>query len=447
MTEELGDPREQRNPNLVSQVLGIFSSRLLALLLGVAAGILVTRLLGAEGRGHYAVIITLVTIATSLGHLSIEQSQAQLYSREPDSRRALAANSTYFGVWWGSVVALITFVVVSIAGPSLLPIYSTTALVVGLLYVPIATSVLWTQQSLLLRGKITAYNIGPVLSALVLLGCLSFLALAGRVTVTSAIAVWGLSLLATLFVSGFASGNTPRAVSFKLWIRTARLGLRFHPGMAFFLLLMSLDVLILNAMTDAKIVGLYSLAVSVAALINLMTNSVANVLVARQFGGTGSEAVRATSLSARMNLLVGVGLGAGLAVVSPFLVPIVYGVVFQGSVPALLALVPGIITLAWARGIGAYFVRMNKPLLVSLLAFGALVLNVALNLILIPIWGIVGASAASSLAYFAYAVASMFAFTRLAAVPWRDLFPSAADVRRVALILRESRSKRGRKNI
>jgi O-antigen/teichoic acid export membrane protein len=169
---------------------------------------------------------------------------------------------------------------------------------------------------------------------------------------------------------------------------------------------------------------------------------VANVLVGRQFSGTDAESVRATALSARINLLVGCALGIGLVVVSPILVPLVYGADFKESVPALMALVPGIVTLAWARGIGAYFVRRDKPLLVSLLAFGAVAVNVALNLLLIPLWGIVGASLASSVAYFGYATASITAFTRLATVSWHDLVPSGADVRRLAVYLRSSRGKR-----
>lgn len=414
------------------------------MLLGVAAGILVARLLGAEGRGHYAVIISIATIATSLGHLSVEQSQAQLYAHEPQSRSSLAANSVYLGLGWGAIVAAVTFAVVTGLGESVFPIYASTGLILGMLYIPLATGTLWTQQSLLLRGRMKAFNLGPVLSALVMAAGVGFLGIAGLLTVTSVIAVWAGSLAVTLVVGAWSLKAHPRDVDLRLGVRTAQLGLRYHPGKASFLLLMRVDVLILNAMTSARLVGLYTLAVSVAELINLMTNSVANVLVGRQFGGTDAESVRATALSARINLLVGAGLGIGLVVVSPVLVPLVYGADFRGSVPALVALVPGIVTLAWARGIGAYFVRRNKPLLVSLLGFGAVALNVALNLLLIPLWGIVGASVASSVAYLGFAVASIIAFTRLATVSWRDLVPSSADFRRLAGYLRSSRGKRGR---
>lgn len=442
MSVESPVPPSARGPNLLTQVLYTFSNRSLAMLLGVLAGILVSRLLGAEGRGHYAVIISIATIATALGHLSVEQSQALLFTHEPQSRSSVAANSVYLGLGWGAIVAGVTFVVVKSLGPSVFPIYATTGLVLGMLYIPLATGTIWTQQSLLLRGRMTAFNLGPVLSAFVLAAGVGLLAISGLLTVTSVIAVWASSVAVTLAVAAGALKAHPRDVDLRLWVRTARLGLRYHPGMASFLLLMRVDVLILNAMTDARLVGLYTLAVSVAELINLMTSSVANVLVGRQFSGTDAESVRATALSARINLLVGCALGIGLVVVSPILVPLVYGADFKESVPALMALVPGIVTLAWARGIGAYFVRRDKPLLVSLLAFGALAVNVALNLLLIPLWGIVGASLASSVAYFGYATASITAFTRMATVSWHDLVPSGADFRRLAVHLRSSRGKR-----
>jgi O-antigen/teichoic acid export membrane protein len=420
------------------QVLHTFTSRLLAMALGVAAGILVTRFLGAEGRGHYAVIISIATIATSLGHLSVEQSQAQLYAQEPRTRASLAANSVYLGIGWGAVVAGITFVIVKGIGPSVFPIYTTAGLVLGVLYIPLATGTLWTQQSLLLRGRMTAFNIGPVLSAFVMVSGVGLLQMTGNLTATSVIAVWGLSVAVTLAVSAGSLRARPRDVDLRLGARTARLGLRYHPGMASFLLLMRVDVLILNAMASARLVGLYTLAVSVAELINLLTNSVANVLLGRQFGGTDGEATRATALSARINLLAGGALGLGLVVVAPTLVPLVYGKDFEGSVPALVALVPGVVALAWARGVGAYFVRRNKPMLVSLLALGAVMVNVALNVMLIPTLGIIGASFASSIAYAGYAIGSFIAFRKLTSTRFCEVVPTPADLRQAGALARHT---------
>lgn len=419
----------------MAQVLRTFSSRVVAMILGVAAGVLVARLLGAEGRGHYAVIVSIATIATSLGHLSVDQSQAQLYTHEPQSRVSLAANSVYLGLAWGTVVAAVTFGIVSVFDSNF-PVYATSGLLIGMIYIPLATGTLWVQRSLLLRGRMSAFNRGPVLSALVMIVGVGALGSTGHLTVTALVLVWAVSVGPTLVWGAWSLRTRLRDVDLKLGVRTVQLGLRYHPGKAAFLLLRRVDVLILNGLASARLVGLYTLAVSVAELINLMTNSVANVLTGRQFGGTDAESVQATALSARINLVVGAVLGLGLVAVAPVLVPFVYGTEFRASVPALLALVPGIVILAWVRGVDAYFVRRNKPLLVSLLGIGSVVLNVALNFLLIPLWGIVGASVASSLTYLGYAVACVIAFARLASVSWRQVLPSSTDLRQLAAYLR-----------
>src|SRR6185437_7766174 len=61
-------------------------------------------------------------------------------------------------------------------------------------------------------------------------------------------------------------------------------GLRYHLGFAAMFLLLRLDVLILNGLGSATQVGLYSVAVTVAELSKIVTDSTAQVALSKQAG-------------------------------------------------------------------------------------------------------------------------------------------------------------------
>jgi O-antigen/teichoic acid export membrane protein len=69
------------------------------------------------------------------------------------------------------------------------------------------------------------------------------------------------------------------------------------------------------------------------------------------------------------------------------------------------------------------------------MGIGAL-LNLALNLVLIPAYGIVGAAAASSIAYLAVTVALLVMYCRLSGVAvWQTLIILPSDVAPMLLML------------
>jgi O-antigen/teichoic acid export membrane protein len=106
----------------------------------------------------------------------------------------------------------------------------------------------------------------------------------------------------------------------------------------------------------------------------------------------------------------------------------VYGKAFAGSVPSLIALAPGLLALGATRPIGAYLLRLDRPMLASSMSVAALLVNVALNFALVPFFGIVGSAVASSIAYVTLAALQAAWFVRASGVSPRDLLPGPAEV-------------------
>ena len=94
-----------------------------------------------------------------------------------------------------------------------------------------------------------------------------------------------------------------------------------------------------------------------------------------------------------------------MAVIGEWLIVTLFGAAYQPAYPALLALLPGLLGLCYASILRLDLLGKNRPGTISLLMGLGALLNLALNLLLIPAYGIVGAAAASSIAYLAVTVA------------------------------------------
>ena len=400
--------------------------------LGALSTVVVTRALGPERRGAYAVLVTIATVALILGHLSVEPSHTSLWSRTRD-QAAIAANSLLLGLGVGSVCVVIAALVVAL-DPAVLPVTSYGLLLMALLSIPCNMTGLLVNNVLVLRGRIGVVNWGGLLSSCVYCLTLVALTLSGMLTLGWVIVMWTVSAAVPLAITVPAVRPRLRERDLGLARHALAMGLRYHPGYIALYLLLRVDVLILNALTSTAAVGLYSVAVMLMELTRTTADSIAQVTLHRQMRGDHESATALTVRTARLAALLAFGSVGLMCVAAPFLVPAVYGPAFGGAVAPLLALAPGLVALGATRTLGSFLLRLHRPLVTSGLAVVALSANVVLNLIMIPMWGIVGCAVASSITYCALAGMQVMWFVRVTRVsPWR-LLPGPAELRYLAAV-------------
>jgi O-antigen/teichoic acid export membrane protein len=411
------------------QVAHTMTARAVLLVLTGLGGVAVSRALQPEGRGIYFVIVTIATTAWSVGHLSIEQSQTWLWSQHDRAGRgALAANSLLLGLGVGTVAALACTGVIALFAPRCVPAADYGYLAGALAVIPCGTAVLYVNNVLVLRARADVVNRAGVFAGI--LQCVLIVAVAAldRLTLGWAVALWTIPMVVPLTV-------LLPAVRLRLRDRDGALarcaigkGLRYHVGLASLVLLYRSDILILDGMTTATAVGLYSLAVSLAEFTRVATDAIAQVALPGQMEADDAGAVAATVESTRFTALFALGSVGLLCAAAPVVVPLVYGEAFAASIPPLLALAPGLFALGATRTIGAFLLRLNRPLRASALTVLALVINVALNFAFIPVWGIVGSAIASSVAYILLAAAKTAWFMRATRTSLRGLLPGDAEL-------------------
>jgi O-antigen/teichoic acid export membrane protein len=291
----------------------------------------------------------------------------------------------------------------------------------------------------ILGDRLARVNVVRLVTASAQLVVLALLWRTNHLNVTSALVVW-IATLAVGSVVLLLPGLTirPRYVSRKLAVSLLRTALKYHLGMVALFLLRRIDVVMLNALASRREVGLYVVAVLLAELLFLPSESIAQLVQPRQVAGTLDEAAAYTARIVRLNALVGLVAALVLAGASPFVIRLAFGADYIGSVVPLVALLPGVVAVGLVRPITTILVRLDRPFLVSLICIAALILNVALNLVLIPAFGVVGASLASSIAYAAQA----FAYARwlLQRTPLRlsELLPTRSDLALLPALIRRA---------
>ncbi|HZE30992.1 MAG TPA: polysaccharide biosynthesis C-terminal domain-containing protein [Actinoallomurus sp.] len=411
----------------VRQVAHTVVVRACLMVMVAVGGVVVARELQPEGRGAYYVIATIAAITISVGHLSVEQAHVWLWSRTADPT-SLATNSLVLGLVVGTLAAIATAVIVSVLPPRVIPVAGYGMLALVLSAVPGAMAVLYLNNILVLRSQVQVVNRGALLGGSLQCAVLLLLAATSGLSPGLVILLWAFSVTTPLIVLVPALRPRFRDWDPALARQALGRGLRYHPGLASLFLLFRSDILILDGMTTAAAVGLYSLAVNLADLTRLITDAIAQIALPGQMNTDDEGAAAATLRVARLTATVALASVGLMCTAAPFLIPVIYGSSFRGSVAPLLSLAPGLLALGATRPIGAFLLRLDRPTLASSMSVAALALNIALNLALVPFYGITGSAVASSVAYTTLAALQTAWFLRATGASVRDLLPGPAEM-------------------
>jgi O-antigen/teichoic acid export membrane protein len=406
------------------QIVRSVATRLSCTALGAVAGMVTARALLPAGRGEFAVVMTLAAVTQSLGHLSVEQSQMALWRT---GKAVIPSNAVLLGPAAGLCAAFVSAVVVTGLGPGIVPLPGFWLAAVALASVPFGMTVLYLNNVLVLQARVGVVNRSLLITMTLQVAVLLTAAATGHLTVLFAVAVWSVSVGFPLVV--LLPAIRPRFAGRDLAFarRTVLHGVRYHGGFAAMFLLLRLDVLILNGMSTPAAVGLYALAVTVAEMSRILTDATAQVALSRQADSELADAAAVTLRAARLSALLAVAAVGGMCLLAPVAIPLMYGHAFAASVSALFALAPGMIALGATRPLGAYLLRLDRPLWTTTITVTGVAVNVVGCLVLIPVWGIVGCASASSLGYLAVAVWQLVWFLRSTGAAPSALLPGSDE--------------------
>ncbi len=432
----------------LSKNIGItFSSRLLIFALGIGASIILARLLGPTGKGIYALIILIPAVMVKFGTLGIEASNVYFTGSKKYEIKDIGSNSLVAGISLGLVLILIFWGVLHlssfqnfISSNKINPFY----LWIVVLTIPLSLVSGFLNNIILGKEEMVKYNQVNILNSAIRLVTVIFFLLVLRQGILGATLSYVFTtMIVTLFVMLLIRKMTKICFSLnpKLLRESTAYGGKAYFGSAAQFLNYRLDMFLVAFFLTPAAVGYYSITVAIAEGLWMLPGVTATVLFPRISSLQDSEANMLTPRVSRHTFFLIFISSLVLIPLAKPLIKLLFGSAFLPSVTPLLILLPGIIALGGAKTISADLAGRGKPEICTLAAFISLAINIPLNLLLIPRWGISGAAFASSVAYILSTLIVLIAFVKISNNSWSEaLFIKKKDFQDYKKILKTYKS-------
>jgi O-antigen/teichoic acid export membrane protein len=405
--------RDLLNLKAARNGVGSLVSHATRIVLQAVTSVILARVLLREDYGRYSLVMAIVAVAVTLAQFGLDS----LLVRETAAANSIGDRSRMKTVWHWAVRTMATSVVVVLAGlcaakfafPSALHVNALTYFLAVWL-VPLIVIMNVSEAALQGLGHtpkamFAGYIVRPTLF-LAVLAC--WIASGHAVRPSSAISAQLVScFVSAAIVLSFwrsewrspAGRHLQTAVDSRRWLRSAATFL-FIDGM--WTVFVVTDVLILGLFSPPEVVGTYKVASSTASLIPVGMTALNIVISERIAYFSARKDKRHLQVTAAIGALVAfVGslpLAIAFAFYGKFIIVHLFGAAYESAHHALAVLAVGQ-TLHVAAGYAAAVLRMTGSERTNMwTAALAGIVNVVLNLLLIPLAGGFGAALATAMA-------------------------------------------------
>ena len=418
-------------------------TKIFMIVLRMARNAILARVLGPADRGVFSLLSSLPEMVMTAGNCGVANAAAYYAANDPGRRRRLFENinSTLF------------FMAVVLFGASLLWVQQTW-LVKGDVQTILAYKWYVAAGTVLVLYKAVNYNLLNVLNLVAQVNFFSLLEsllplvlflvfwLAFAVTpILAAVYSWFLSLAVVALLSSYGRGHfLTMRIDAPVQRDLFSYGSRSYFDSLFLKLLLRLDFLFVSAMVGAEGLGYYAMATAAAELLLIVPNSLAIPLFSFLLK-TGIKEKNATIATLLRLLFAGMIVLALLFwVFGKLLILVFFGKDYLPAYLPMVLLLPGLVGLSFVTPIRLALLGENRPGAVSIIGGLSLVMDVVLNYLLIPSWGIEGAAFAATVSYVFGAIALSLLFLRLFDLRPRDvLLVRIADIKEVLRLVQGER--------
>lgn len=395
---------------ILKRILQTIMNKIAIVAITFAITVVVSRVLGPEGRGFFAVATTIGALGVQFGNLGIQSSNTYYVAGNRKLLPALIGNSLFISFVFGGLSAGLLWTVFLI-WPKLAPVHG-LLLDFAILLIPFTLAYLFMQSLLLGIYEVKAYNKIELTYKALSIGLIGLLVMMGIVNV-EAIFFTGLVAVAISFLWSLWSlkkhYDGPPLLSFQVFKQHFPYGFTAYLSILIGFLIIRGDLLMVKQMLDAKQAGLYSIAVSLGDLVILVPTVVGTIIFPKLSAMSCSN--DKWMLTKKASVVTGLTLALIILFAVLFVRPLVrlfFGEAFIPVIPSFLYLMPGIFVFGVENVLSQYLNSMGRPKIIIAMWLFTFALKIILNLRAIPELGIVGASIASSISYFV-----VFALTAL----------------------------------
>lgn len=379
-----------------------FIFKVAALFMATVSGIISTRLLGPDGKGLLALALLYPSLFFVFGHLNIGFATVFRIGEKKFKKEEFAGTLFLLFVIFSVALIGIFFSTYAIFQNNLyknIPFYF---LAIGMLMLPLQIFLYFFSSFLQGIGKIFWFNfvnhLPRLLLPLLVISFWFFYRYTAFEGVIINIIIYVLSaILIFILIAHFAPQKWKINKSLLKQLLTD--GSKLHLGTIATFTISRIDQIMIGIMLNVTSLGYYAVATAIAELLWFMSSAVELVLYPKTSEEGLDEAEERIKRSSRIILFLTFCEGIIMALVAKYLILIYGGKIFLPAIIPLIILLPGIILSSHSQIISVLWVKKRWLLSISIFSIINALLNVLLNLILIPRLGINGAALATTITY------------------------------------------------
>lgn len=375
------------------------------LFIGFVNSIMITRYLGLEGRGQYAIAMNVITILALLLGDGLYRSNTYLVSLNAKLLSPLFSNGLLMIGGFGTLLLIISFLwgadIIQTALPGLnmdILFWAVISMIPVIFVRSIEGLVLGLQRYLIFNGLVVL-----PLSIYLLLNIILHFSEQYSPALLLRNYFMAMGLVSILAASWLIRNVTIRfQPKWAVAKESFSNGIKANVSHLCLFMLFRVDIFLINYFLGTEQAGLYSIAVLISELLQKMANTSGTVLFPKV---TGETTKSSQTLSIRVLVFV---LGAGLMfsiflfIFGKALIILLFKNEFAPAAVSLYYLLPGTVIMAGGKIVLFSLWGKGFPRITILLPLASLILNTLLNLVLIPKLGIQGAAISTSLSYILF---------------------------------------------
>lgn len=372
--------------------------------LGLGISIMIARVLGPEGKGIYSLALVFSTFLIAFSSLGIGPASVFHVGKRAFSLKDIFGNNVILAVFLSAIVIFSGLLIVFFFHDLLFPDVKREYLLLALALIPLNLFFNFAIYIILGLQNIKTYNGIYVFKNLLSIVFIGVALLVFRLGVSGAIIAEVLSFLGVSVLLFFLVRKEADGISFKFnkdYIKkTFSYGSKIYLAYIFSLLHYKVDILLIGILLNPAMVGIYTISCGLSERLYAVSDAAGMVLFPKVASEPDEKKLKEfTPLVFRTSLLITAVLSLLLFVIGPWLIVLLYSDVFLDSIKPFQILLIAAVALSGFRILEMDLRGRGKPIYIAYIAAFSFVLNILLNILLIPNFGIVGAAWATVISY------------------------------------------------
>lgn len=407
-------------------VIFTFIAKGITLILGLIITIIIARILGPEKKGIYSLAILLPTLLITFTNLGISSATIFHIGKKKYSLEQILGNNIIFSVLISAFTIILGLISISLFSDSLFAGVKKEYLFLALLIIPFQLFLLFIISILWGLQKIKKYNLIHLLKILVFFLLVGIFLLWFRLEIKTIIIAQIISSIPAVILLLFWVNKKIRGISLKfnkLYFKDSlKYGSKVYLADLSSFLHIRIDIFLINIFINPLAVGLYSVSAAMTQKLWLITNSIATVLFPRVSSETDKKRLKEfTPLVCRTTLFITLLAAIFLILISHWLIVLLFSRAYSGSILPFNILLIGTIAISGWNILANDLMGRGKPQIYARLSIGSVILNILLNVFLIPRFGIIGAAWSTTISYTILCFSAVIIYSKISGNRIRDI--------------------------